>query len=180
MLWIVPVWFWNWYAMDNTGMLWAVPVLSRTYRYCPDYTDTVQSIPVLPRAYQFQKQKVLPRTYRYCPEHTGTAQVFHLPGCSSSSIWSCLPLENRVFVVNAYKSKLINLSCFKLRQVNSNQSNVIQWRQIILESRLIDSSPKIVIQIWTIDHSCGWSNTKGQYRCLGVNVQYQRNVSSGT
>ena len=88
MLWAVPVWFCDWYVLGSTGMLWAVPVLPRAYRYCPDHTGTAQNIPVLPRAYRSQKQtgtaqsiSVLPRAYRYCPEHTGTAQVFHPPGC---------------------------------------------------------------------------------------------------
>ena len=62
-------------------MIWAVPVCSGQYRYCPEHTGTVQSIPV-------------PKPNRYCPEHTGTAQSIpvlsgayrYCPGVSSSRL----------------------------------------------------------------------------------------------
>ena len=60
-------------------MLWAVPVLPRAYRYCPDHTGTAQNILVLPRIYRYcpehtgsKNKPVLPRAFRYCLEHTGT------------------------------------------------------------------------------------------------------------
>ena len=59
--WAVRVYFWNRYALGSTGMLWAVLVLPRAYRYCPEHTSTAQSIPVL------SDHTSTVRSYQYCP-----------------------------------------------------------------------------------------------------------------
>ena len=62
-------------------MLWAVPVLPRTYRYCPDHTGTAQNIPVLPKAYRFQKQ-------------TGTVHALIVRGGQGGMSWAPNPKKN--------------------------------------------------------------------------------------
>ena len=81
MLWAVPVCSGQYRFGFVTGMFWAVPVCCGQYRYCPEHTGTAQIILVLPRTYRYcpehtgpKNKPVLPRAYQYCPEHTGTAQ----------------------------------------------------------------------------------------------------------
>jgi len=89
MFWAVPVCSGQYRFVFGTGMLWAVPVCSGQYRYALGSTGMLWTVPVLPRAYRYcpehtslKTKPVLPRAYRYCPEHTGTVQSIPvLPRC---------------------------------------------------------------------------------------------------
>ena len=127
-----------WYALDSTGMLWAVSVLPRVYRYCPEHTGIVQNIPVLPRAYRFQKQTgtaqsipVLPRTYRYCL------------GVSSSrliSLWyfpTILLLDNEEFRQDGIDD-LLKSSGDELCLVNMERTNDDGYNEILISQDEIE------------------------------------------
>ena len=70
------------YALDSTGMLWAVPVCSGQYRYALGSTGMLWAVPVcfwgryvLGSTGMLWEVPVLPKAYRYCPDHTGTVQI---------------------------------------------------------------------------------------------------------
>ena len=119
-------------------MLWAVSVLPRVYRYCPEHTGIVQNIPVLPRAYRFQKQTgtaqsipVLPRTYRYCL------------GVSSSrliSLWyfpTILLLDNEEFRQDGIDD-LLKSSGDELCLVNMERTNDDGYNEILISQDEIE------------------------------------------
>ena len=89
MLWAVLVCSGQYRFVFGTGMLWAVPVCSGQYRYDLGSTGMLWAVPVLPTAYRYcpehtshKTKPVLPRAYRYCPQHTGTVQSIPvLPRC---------------------------------------------------------------------------------------------------
>ena len=58
MLWEVPVWFGDRYALGSNSMIWG-PVCSGQYRYCPNHTRNVQSKQVLPRCFILQTIRLL-------------------------------------------------------------------------------------------------------------------------
>jgi len=75
-------------------MLWAVPVCSGQYRYCPEHTGS-------------KNKPVLPRAYRYCPEHTGTVQS--IPVLPKSFILQAVILKRQLDEQNGkYTERVTN------------------------------------------------------------------------
>ena len=81
MFWAVPVCSGQYRFVFGTGMLWAVPVCSGQYRYALGSTGMLWAVPVCSGQYRYCPEHTgtvqsipVSKPNRYCPEHTGTAQ----------------------------------------------------------------------------------------------------------